>query len=85
VAVLTRPGGKHGEPAVSKEDSRCPECFGTNLKVVNIRDVQRPRRKGEPADAARPVVARKIEVQCRRCKWSGFVVKPVSAPYTESS
>jgi len=30
-------------------DSRCPECFGTNLKVVNIRDVQKPPRKGEPA------------------------------------
>lgn len=58
------------------DDSRCPECFSTNLKVVNIRDVQKPHRKGEPAAEPR-IVARKIEVQCRRCKWSGFIVRRV--------
>lgn len=57
-------------------DDASPECFSTNLKVVNIRDVQKPHRKGESA-GERPVVARKIEVQCRWCKWSGFVVRRV--------
>lgn len=61
---------------MNNDDSRCPECFGTNLKIVNIRDVQKPRRKSEPATEP-AVVARKIEVQCWRCKWSGFIVRRV--------
>ena len=61
------------------DDSRCPECFGTNLKVESIRDVRRPARKGEPpSDAGRPVVARQVEVRCRRCKWSGSILRRVN-------
>jgi len=60
---------------MADDDSRCPECSGTNLKVESIREVRRPRRKGEPADAERPVVARQIEVTCRRCKWSGSILR----------
>lgn len=56
-------------------DDRCPECGSTNLKVVNVRDIRPPTRDGD-----HPAVARKVEVQCRRCKWSGFVVKPVAPP-----
>jgi len=63
---------------MSGDDSRCPEYFSTNLKVESIRDVRRPRRKGDPADAQRPVVARQIEVRCRRCKWSGSILRRVT-------
>jgi len=60
------------------DDSQCPECFGTDLKVVNVRDVRGPRRKDEQKPAGRPVLARKIEVKCRRCGWSGFVLRRVN-------
>jgi hypothetical protein len=60
-------------------DGRCGECHGTNLAVVSIRDVQRPPRNGEPADVERPVVARKVEVRCRRCGWSDFILRRVAA------
>lgn len=58
---------------------RCGECRSTNLEVVNIRDVQRPARPGAPPDAERPVVARKVEVRCRRCGWSDFLLWRVAA------
>jgi len=62
---------------VADNDTQCPECFGGDLKVVSIRDLRGPRRKGETASAERPVVARKVEVVCRRCKWSGFLLQRV--------
>jgi hypothetical protein len=63
---------------VTENVPRCPECHSTNLEVTNVRDVQRPAKKDEPPDAERPVVARKIEVRCRRCKWSDFLLRRVS-------
>jgi hypothetical protein len=47
--------------------------------TVSIRDVLRPVRAGEPPDAERPVVARKVEVRCNRCGWSDFVLRRITA------
>jgi len=63
---------------VAEDDGRCAECRSTNLEVVSIRDVQRPPRKGDPPDAERAVVARKVEVRCRRCGWSDFILRRVT-------
>jgi hypothetical protein len=67
-----------GGPQVAEHDGRCAECRSTNLEVVSMRDVQRPARRGEPQDAERPVVARKVEVRCRRCGWSDFILRRVN-------
>jgi hypothetical protein len=58
-------------------DPQCSECFGTDLEVVNIRNVHRPPRKGEAPDTEGPVVARKIEVRCRECGATDFILKRV--------
>jgi hypothetical protein len=58
-------------------DGRCAECGSANLEVISLRDVRRPSRQGERPDAERPVVARKVEVRCRRCGWSDFILRPV--------
>jgi hypothetical protein len=63
---------------VVEDDGRCAECRSTSLKVISIRDVHLPARKGESVDAERPVVARKIEVRCRRCGWSDFILRRVN-------
>jgi hypothetical protein len=62
---------------MDQEDGRCGECGSDDLEVVNLRDVQRPHKKGEPLDAERPVVARKVEVRCRNCGWTDFLLKPL--------
>lgn len=59
---------------------QCPECFGRDLEVVNIRDVRRPPHKGEPPDTEGSVVARKIEVRCRECGATDFILKRVCSP-----
>ena len=61
-------------------DPQCPECFGTDLEIVNIRDVHRRARKGEPSDTEGPVVVRKIEVRCRECGATDFILKRVCSP-----
>jgi hypothetical protein len=58
-----------------ENDPRWPECFGTDLEFVNIRDVHRTPRKGEPYDAVGTVVARNIEVRCRECGCTDFILK----------
>jgi hypothetical protein len=64
---------------VAQSDGRCAECRSTNLAVESVRDVRRPARKGDPPDARRQVVARKIEVRCRRCGWSDCILRRVEA------
>ena len=56
-------------------EERCPECHGTNLEVVSVREVRRPSRPDDAPDIELPVVARKIEVRCRRCGWSDFILR----------
>jgi hypothetical protein len=56
-------------------DPQCSECFGTDLEVVNIRDVHRPPRKGEPHATEVTVVPRKIGVRCRECGATDFILK----------
>lgn len=59
------------------EDGRCPECHDDDPEIVSIRDIRRPSGKSGPADSARPVVARRILVRCRRCGCDGFVLRRV--------
>ena len=61
---------------MAQDDERCGECHSMNLKVVNIRDIFHPSHKGEPK-SEQPVLVRKIEVQCRRCGWSTFILRRV--------
>jgi hypothetical protein len=57
------------------DDGRCAECRSSDLEVVSIRDIERPPLRGDLLDAERPVVARKVEVRCRRCGWSDFLLR----------
>ncbi|VTR93773.1 unnamed protein product [Gemmata massiliana] len=60
--------------AAPDDSKRCPECKSTNLQFVGSRDHRGPRR----ADGSEaPVVARTIQVRCRRCKASWGVLRRV--------
>lgn len=61
------------EVEVAGGDGRCGECRSANLEVVSIREVHQPPRKGKLPDAQRPVVARKVEVRCRRSSRDRFL------------
>jgi ribosomal protein L37E len=61
-------------------DNRCAECGSQNLAVESTRDIRRPRQPSDPPDADPPVVARQVWVKCRRCGWSGSVLKRVTTP-----
>ncbi len=60
-------------------DERCGVCGSRNLRVVNVREVRRPTQPSDPVDAKAPVVARKVEVRCRRCGRSDFLLRRVAA------
>ena len=49
------------------DGKRCPECKSTNLKYLGTREIRNPK-----AGPGAPILARTINVQCRRCKaeWS---------------
>ncbi|QEG29599.1 hypothetical protein GobsT_43970 [Gemmata obscuriglobus] len=60
-------------------EERCDECGSRRLEVVNIREVRPPARAGDPQEVAAPVMVRKVEVRCRRCGWSDFILRRVAA------
>ena len=60
-------------------EDHCAECRSSNLEVVGIRDMRRPAQPGDLPGAQPPVVARKINVRCRRCGWSDFLLRRVAA------
>jgi hypothetical protein len=54
---------------MAKDDDTCHECHGTDLDVVNMREVRSPDSGA--------VVVRKIEVRCRDCGWTDFILKRI--------
>jgi hypothetical protein len=55
------------------DSKRCPECKSANLELVGTRDRRAP---GSGSDG--PVVAKTINVRCRRCGASWDILRRVS-------
>jgi hypothetical protein len=58
-----------------KEDTRrCPECRSTNIYLESTREHHAPRQ----GEAEPPVVAKTLNIRCRRCKASWSILRHVT-------
>jgi DNA-directed RNA polymerase subunit RPC12/RpoP len=59
----------------SKQDTiRCPECRSTNIYLESTREHRAPRQ----GDEEPRVVAKTLNIRCRRCKADWSVLKRVT-------
>lgn len=60
----------------ARDSKRCPECNSTNIYLEGTRE---HRAKQVPRDtAAAPVVAKTLNIRCRRCGNSWSILRKVS-------